>query len=195
MNLILVGLLCILFRYDYSFFSENIGAIVTIDVFPDFVGYMLIWFGLEKASGVNRWFKECHTISTAMLVVTFLSFLSSVSFLLGPLLQTPDGKIYGVAFSLITLAVSSADKIIYAVTMIFAFMLASALGYSMQTQEKNFPCVLMYIFSIAYTVFAIAYAVTQFISIPIELWWFAYPVNALFMLSAYFIMGKVEELK
>jgi len=194
-NLILVGLLLVFFRFDYSFFSQNIEAVITVDVLPDFVGYFLIWFGLEKASNANRWFKECHTISTAMLVVTFLSFFASMSFLLNPILQSPDGKIFTVAFSLITLAVNSASSLIYAITMIFAFMLASALGYSMQTQERDFSCFVMYVFSVAFSVLAIGYAVTQFINLPLEMWWISYPIDALFMISAYFIMNKVEELK
>ena len=54
MNLILVGLLFALFRFDYAFFSQNVDTTIVIDVLPDFLGYLLIWFGLEKAVNVIK---------------------------------------------------------------------------------------------------------------------------------------------
>ena len=73
MGLVIVGLLFVLFRFDYTFVSANINAEVTLDVLPDFVGYLLIWFGLEKAVDVNRWFKEAHSAATGLMVITFCS--------------------------------------------------------------------------------------------------------------------------
>ena len=195
MNLILVGLLFILFRYDYAFFSQNVETTVMIDVHPDFVGYMLIWFGLEKAANANRWFKESHTICTGMMVVSFLSLASSLSFLISPLLQSPDGQIFASFFAIVNMIVSRAGSLIFAFTMIFMFMFSSALGYSMQTQERGFSCGLMYFFSIAYTVLSVAYLINQFINLPFSLNWISFPIGIVFMISSYFIMEKIDELK
>ena len=195
MNLILVGLLFILFKYDYAFFSQNVEMTIMIDVLPDFVGYMLIWFGLEKASTANRWFKESHTIATGMMIVTFITLVSSLSFFLSPLLNSPDGQIFAGFFAIINLIVSHAGSLIFGFTMIFMFMFSSALGYSMQTQERGFSCGLMYVFSVAYTVLAVAYMVNQFINLPIPLDWISGGIGIVFIISSYFIMEKIEELK
>ena len=80
MSIVIVGLFFALFRFDYAFFSQNIDTTVVIDVLPDFLGYLLIWFGLEKTVNINRWFKESHLVATGMLIITFLSLLSSLSF-------------------------------------------------------------------------------------------------------------------
>ncbi len=195
MNLIIVGLIFILFRYDYAFFSQNVDATIVIDVLPDFAGYMLIWFGLEKTQDVNRWFKESHTTATGMMVVSFISLVSSLSFLLEPLLNSPDGQIFSMFFSLVNLIVSKAGSLIFALTMVFMFIFSSALGYSMQSQDRGFLCAVMYFFSIAYTVLAIAYAVNQFINLPFSLDWISVPVGIVFIISSYFIMEKIDELR
>lgn len=195
MNLILVGLFFVLFRFDYAFFSQNVDTTIVIDVLPDFLGYLLIWFGLEKAVDVNRWFKETHLVSTGMLVVTFISLLSSLSFLIAPMVSHPDIKIFLSFLTIVEMIVTNAQSLIFAVTMIFMFMLSSALGYEMQKKDKYFPCVVMYFFSIAYTVLAVAYAVNQFINLPFSLEWLNIPLGIVFLISSYFIMEKVDELK
>ncbi len=195
MTLVLVGLLFVLFRYDYVFYSYNMEMTIAIDVFPDFVGFMLIYFGLDKSTEENRWFKESHNMATGLMVVTFITLLSSLSFLLKPLLNSPDGSIFAFVFALVNLAASKAGSLIFAFTMIFMFTLASAIGYSMQSQERSFSCGLMYFFSIAYIALAIVYLVNQFINLPFSPDWISYPIGALFMISAYFMMNRIEKLR
>ena len=143
MMLVIVGLIFILFRFDYSFFSYNVEASVAIDVLPDFVGYLLIWFGLEKSVDVNRWFKEAHSAATGMMLITFITLVSSLSFLLEPLLESPDGQIFAILFYIINYLVRIGGSILTALTMVFMFMLASAIGYSMQSQERMLLCRVM----------------------------------------------------
>ena len=195
MHLVIVGLFFVLFRFDYAFFSQNIETTIVVDVLPDFLGYLLIWFGLEKSQEINRWFKESLTMATGLMVVTFVTLVSSMSFLLEPLLNTPDGTIFAIFFSLVNLIVRNAGSLLFAFTMLFMFMLSSALGYSMQSQERNFLCGLMYVFSIVYSALSIAYIVNQFINLPFSLDWISYPVGAVFMIAAYFIMNRIDELK
>ena len=195
MSLVIVGLFFALFRFDYAFFSQNIDTTVVIDVLPDFLGYLLIWFGLEKTVNINRWFKESHLVATGMLIITFLSLLSSLSFFFSPMIDHPDIKIFLSFFTIVNMIVSRAGSLIFAVTMIFMFTLCSAIGYLMQQKEKNFSCVLMYFFSVAYTVLAVAYAINQFINLPFSLEWVNIPLGIVFLLSTYFITDKIEELR
>lgn len=194
MMLVIVGLIFILFRFDYSFFSYNVEASVAIDVLPDFVGYLLIWFGLEKSVDVNRWFKEAHSAATGMMLITFITLVSSLSFLLEPLLESPDGQIFAILFYIINYLVRIGGSILTALTMVFMFMLASAIGYSMQTQERMLLCRVMYVFSIAYSVLAVVYIVNQFINLPLPLDWITAGINVIFILFSYISMNKIKEL-
>ncbi|MBQ1862634.1 MAG: hypothetical protein II149_03870 [Clostridia bacterium] len=194
MMLVIVGLIFILFRFDYSFFSYNVEASVAIDVLPDFVGYLLIWFGLEKSVDVNRWFKEAHSAATGMMLITFITLVSSLSFLLEPLLESPDGQIFAILFYIINYLVRIGGSILTALTMVFMFMLASAIGYSMQSQERMLLCRVMYVFSIAYSVLAVVYIVNQFINLPLPLDWITAGINVIFILFSYISMNKIKEL-
>ncbi|MBQ6171249.1 MAG: hypothetical protein IJK34_01295 [Clostridia bacterium] len=194
MMLVIVGLIFILFRFDYSFFSYNVEASVAIDVLPDFVGYLLIWFGLEKSVDVNRWFKEAHSAATGMMLITFITLVSSLSFLLEPLLESPDGQIFAILFYIINYLVRIGGSILTALTMVFMFMLASAIGYSMQSQEWMLLCRVMYVFSIAYSVLAVVYIVNQFINLPLPLDWITAGINVIFILFSYISMNKIKEL-
>lgn len=194
MGLVIVGLLFVLFRFDYTFVSANINAEVTMDVLPDFVGYLLIWFGLEKSVDVNRWFKEAHSAATGLMVITFITLVSSLSFLLEPLLNSPDGQIFAILFYVVNYLVRIGGSILFALSMIFMFMFASALGYAMQSQEKWFLCRAMYVFSIVYSALAIVYIVNQFINLPLPLDWISAGINAVFLVFSYFTMNKIKEL-
>lgn len=194
MILVIVGLIFILFRFDYTFFSYNVEASIAIDVFPDFVGYLLIWFGLEKSVDVNRWFKEAHSAATGLMVVTFITLVSSLSFLLEPLLESPDGQLFAILFYLINYLVRIGGSVLTALTMVFMFMLASAIGYSMQSQERMFLCRAMYVFSIAYSALAVVYIINQFINLPLPLDWITAGINVIFIVFAYISMNKIKEL-
>ncbi|MBQ6052110.1 MAG: hypothetical protein IJL30_02350 [Clostridia bacterium] len=194
MGLVIVGLLFVLFRFDYTFVSANINAEVTMDVLPDFVGYLLLWFGLEKSVDVNRWFKEAHSAATGLMVITFITLVSSLSFLLEPLLNSPDGQIFAILFYVVNYLVRIGGSILFALSMIFMFMFASALGYAMQSQEKWFLCRAMYVFSIVYSALAIVYIVNQFINLPLPLDWISAGINAVFLVFSYFTMNKIKEL-
>jgi hypothetical protein len=194
MGLVIVGLIFILFRFDISIYSANIDANVALDVFPDFVGYLLIWFGLEKAVDVNRWFKEAHSAATALMAVTFVTLVSSLSFLLEPLLNSPDGQIFAIFFYLVNYLVRIGGSVIFSFTMLFMFMLSSALGFDMQAQEKMFLCRVMYVFSIVYSVLTVIFIVNQFINLPIPLDWIAGGINAVFIVFSYFTMNRIKEL-
>jgi membrane-associated protease RseP (regulator of RpoE activity) len=111
------------------------------------------------------------------------------------MIDHPDVKIFLSFFTIVNMIVSRAGSLIFAVTMVFMFTLCSAIGYLMQQKEKNFSCVLMYFFSVAYTVLAVAYAINQFINLPFSLEWVNIPLGIVFLLSTYFITDKIEELR
>lgn len=73
MNLILFGLVLILFHLsapseDPTFFS---------DILPDFAGYLLLWFALEKRR-INARMRGVYTAVSVMIPISFLVFLSQI---------------------------------------------------------------------------------------------------------------------
>ena len=55
-------------------FNLNIGS-VAINLFPDFIGYILILIGLRKISNVNRNFEKIRPIAIAMCVYSSIEFV------------------------------------------------------------------------------------------------------------------------
>ena len=129
-----------------------------------------------------------------MMLITFITLVSSLSFLLEPLLESPDGQIFAILFYIINYLVRIGGSILTALTMVFMFMLASAIGYSMQSQERMLLCRVMYVFSIAYSVLAVVYIVNQFINLPLPLDWITAGINVIFILFSYISMNKIKEL-
>lgn len=73
MNLLLFGLVLILFHLsapseDPSFFS---------DILPDFAGYLILWFALEKRR-INARMSGVYTAVSVMIPISFLVFLSQI---------------------------------------------------------------------------------------------------------------------
>ena len=91
MTLILFSLLFILITANVPFQEET--AIHIVDVLPAFVGYMILWYALDKRK-VNRKMRFVSGVVTGMTVLTFLGFLSQIRYLFSEFLNG-DGLIIG----------------------------------------------------------------------------------------------------
>ena len=78
MNIILCAFVFILFYLPFTYQAESVHEIV--DVMPDFIGYLLLWFMLEKRQ-INRRMKFTYTAVSVMTVVSFLVFFAEARFL------------------------------------------------------------------------------------------------------------------
>lgn len=185
MALVLLGLICILFNFGFEFYSSNLGANVMLDVLPDFVGYLILCFSLEKKDVLSRWFRESISISSGMLIVSILVFLSQIQFLFS-WTGTIDSKVFSLFVSLITMGIAYVDCIVYAVTMVFAaFFSLSMMSEADKIGHKGWS-VTYTVFFVLYVVLAVAFAILQFISLPFSAFLIAVPVNVAFILVFYF---------
>ena len=91
MNLILFSFLFILITADFPVINGNVTYV--IDALPAFVGYMILWYGIDKRQ-INSRMKFVRGCTTAMAVITFLGFLSQIRYLFADFLRG-DGLIIG----------------------------------------------------------------------------------------------------
>lgn len=78
MNLFLFSFVFILFTLEFPYeMGENT---YFFDVLPDFVGYLLLWFTLEKRR-INKRMNLAYTAVSVMTVLSFLAFLAQIRFL------------------------------------------------------------------------------------------------------------------
>ena len=166
MALVLLGLICILFNFGFEFYSTNVGSNVMLDLLPDFAGYLILCFSLEKREALSRWFKESLSLSTGMLVVSALVFLSQIQFLFSSWTGSIDSKVFTLFVSLITLGISYLDCIVYAVTMVFAAVFSLAMMSEADKIAHRRWSVTFTVLFVLYVVLAIAYVILQFISLP-----------------------------
>lgn len=194
MTAILVGLFFILFSYNVEFMSQNLGSMVTVDIIPDFVGFLILWFALEKKESVNRWFKESLTLTTGLLVISFLVFASQLQFLFSSWLQDIDSKAIALIITVATLAFQYGECIIYALTMIFMVFLSRAFMYEADRNRLRGYSVAFTVFFFVYLLLTAAFVVLQFIKLPFSFYLIALPVNIAFMALLLLSSRKIDIL-
>ena len=185
MALVLLGLICVLVNFGFDFYSANMGANVMIDILPDFVGYLILYFALEKHESGGRWLRESLSVSVGMLIVSALVFLSQIQFLFS-WTNSLDSKFFALFVSLISAGVSHLGSIIYALTMVFAALFSLAMMSEADKIGHRGWSVTYTVFFLLYVVLAAAYVVLQFIQLPFSSYLIALPVNIAFILVFYF---------
>lgn len=91
MNLILFSFLFILITANLPVTEGT--ATYFIDALPAFVGYLILWYGIDRRR-INPRMKILAGLTTGMAVLTFLGFLSQIRWLFTEFLQG-DGLIFG----------------------------------------------------------------------------------------------------
>lgn len=194
MSLIAVGLFFALVSFNYDFLSLNTGSYVTINILPDFIGFLILTFALEKHRGINRWFHECQTYSSGMLVVTFLVFVTQIQFLFSGYLEYGEFQWMGIVLALLSVLFSKAEYIIMALNMFTGFFFCYALGTEYQERENRFVTVLLYVFSILFAGLGVLCVVYEFIRFNINIRFITTPVAVLFIIVAYFAGKNIKEI-
>ncbi len=165
-----------------------------IDIFPDFVGYLILWFKLEKTGTVNRWFKDASTIAAGMLAVTFVQFLGSMSFLLPQ--NFMDSSTFKFMADIVNFIFSAGAPIVLALNMIFVSFLCRGLGLSCEDRKKEFLSTVFFVLTIVFFALAAFAAVTLFIrNLPIQVWHVALPAGTVFAVFALIGSRGVKELE
>lgn len=192
MVVVCLALICVLFNFGFDFYSVNIGTNVVVDLLPDFVGYLILCFTLEKKGSSNRWFREAHSISVGMLIISFLVFLSQIRFLFASLGGSIDSEVFSLFISLITTGAGRIECLIYAFTMGFAaFFSLSMMSEADKISNKVWSVVYIVLF-ILYIIMAVIYIVLQFVAVPFSPYIIALPVNFIFLMSFYLSTKSID---
>ncbi len=193
MLFIVLGLAFILITFEVPLVT-GAEASQYIDIFPDFVGYLILWFRLEKTVSVNRWFKDSSTIAAGMMAVTFVQFLGSMSFLLPQ--NFMDSSTFKFMADIINFIFSAGAPIILALNMVFVSFLCRGLGLSCEDRKKEFLSTVFFVLTIVFFALAAFAAVTLFIrNLPIQVWHIALPAGIVFAVFALIGSRGVKELE
>lgn len=118
--LVFLGLLFLSFSYAVPVSSGEV-----MEVIPDFVGFLLLWLGMEKAKPLGGRMKVCSYIAGGLIAVHFLVFLGQLDLLL-PSFSLDDLLIFKVFFGFIGDIYSAGEAWFVFANFVFAAFLAFA---------------------------------------------------------------------
>jgi len=193
MLLAILGIAFLFLSFQFPI-SSTATATYYVDVFPDFAGYLILWFALEKMTPVNRWFKDASHVAAGMTAITFIQFLGGLSFLLPR--GTMDFGVYETIFDVVNFIFSHIGPVITALGMIFLSLLSRGLGLSCEERKKDFLSTAFFVFTIIFFALAAFAVVTLFIQgLPIKVWHISLPVAIVFAVFAVTASRGVKELE
>ena len=194
MNLLLFGFVLILFSFNATYTVDN--TLQFFDILPDFAGYLLIWFLLEKRR-INKPLKHLYTGIAAMTLVSFLFFLGQIKIFFVNLLDGDliflNGILDGLTY---VLALYGGGVLLVAVLML-GWFLFGMLKYWNQTEGHKLQrtvckggmalCGLSGACHIS-TLFL------DFSNLAFHPNWIAYPLSALALAAAWFVTKDCQEM-
>ena len=104
MNLLLFGLLLTVLSFITPYKVGD--SLQIIDILPDFIGYLLVWFMLEKRR-INKRMSGLYTATAVMTVVSFLYFLGQIKVFFADML-VGNLKIIGLLLDGVTYVTANA---------------------------------------------------------------------------------------
>jgi len=183
-NLLFIGFLFVAGAAFVPFsFTESGEASFVVDVLPDFLGFVLIFLGMERLTYSNKLLYNCRSFATVFAVLTLLTFIGQLSPMI--LLAVNNG-VFAFILNLLNAVYTKLEYILLAIYMVFIalFCLGSAKELSVRTpyaeKRKEFSRkdeyselhfskkahvlhkLLAYVFAIAYIVGAAAYVICFF---------------------------------
>jgi len=195
MDNIVVGIIFLMFRFSIDFFSENINETLIIDILPDFVGFMFLWFTLDRMQKINRSFKDANNLSVILLVVSFLNFASQIlPIFIGGDISGIDGSYAWIILlsNLVRMLFSFGGSVYLALIMLFLALLSSAFSDEMADKDKAKLYWGTKIMVFVYLAMIVVCIVNQFIEFPVDVWIMVLPVNGIFALLVYFCMKHIK---
>lgn len=186
MALIFLGILFLTFSFSMPLDSGQ-----AFEVIPDFVGFLLIWFGIEKAKPSGGRLKICSYFAGALLAVHFILFIGQINFLL-PNMSLDDILIFKVFFRFIGDIYAGGEALFMAVNLLFCTFLAFALKEESDYDGKVLESVVFFIFGILLAGGAVFCTVHFFAKLTFAYTWCTIPLMGLFSLASLFFGEKLS---
>lgn len=193
MGLTLLGIIFIVVPFEITI--ESVNGMVQVDALPDFIGYLILFFSLEKSTKLNGWFKNASGFCTVMLGITFLQFVSGWGKALLPT-NIIEARVLGVMMNIIYTLFGFVGPFIIAASMIYLSFLSRGFGLEMEDREKRGLATVFFIITILFYVVAAICVLLQFFKqLPLQTWYFTVPVAVLFSVFAFITSDKIKELR
>lgn len=189
MSFILLSLVFVLFSCRMPLSTE--AAQYSINILPTFIGYLILWFQLEKRQ-INRRMRATHSVATGLLVLFFLEALAEIRFFFEEWLRQ-DGLIVGVVLNILALIFAQVTRITDAIGPLFTLLFLWALDQGLQERGKSV------LFSRAGMILCGALAVfdvaDQFLVLPFSSWTVTVPLGAAVMICAGLSLRGIPEME
>lgn len=192
MNLILFGFCLILLCFNAPYMSGE--AFQITDILPDFVGYLILWYTLEKRR-INRHMKGVYTAVSVMTLVSFLFFLAQIQTLFTAFLEG-DGLILGwILKGLAFVAAEYSGAILLAASLIFGWFFLSLLKHWNQTRERKLQRTVCKAGMVLCGIVSLCNIGDCFIILPFSWHWISYPLSLLAVVAAWFVMKDIPDME
>lgn len=193
MGLTVLGVIFIVVTLDVTI--EAGSSIVQVDALPDFIGYLILFFSMEKSTKLNGWFKNASGFCTVMLGVTFLNFISGWGKALLPT-NIIEARVLSVMLNIVYTLFGFIGPFIIAASMIYLSFLSRGFGLELENRgNKTYPVIFFIITILFYIVAAVCVLLQFFKQLPLQTWYFTVPVSILFCVFAFITSENIKELR
>ncbi len=191
MNLILFGLGLIVFCFQAQYTVEK--STVVIDILPDFIGYLILWFTLEKRR-INGRMRGLYVAVSGMTLVSFLFFLGQIKILLKDLFTVDLKWLDWILNGLNYVSAQFGDLILLVAVLLLGWLLFALLGYWEQTDKHKLQCTVCIAGMIACGLAGLCHVGASIVILPFSWHWISYPLSLLAIIAAWFGMKDCQEM-
>ncbi len=196
MNLILFGLILVLFTFNANLSGEHFA--LTVDLLPDFLGYLILWLCLDKRR-INKRMYGLYTASAVLLSVTFLCFVGQVK---GLFIEDLVKDVRNTGWLILDWALNGLSTLsgpwnsalLLAATLILGWLFFAMLGYWEQTNQHKPQCNICKIGMGLCGMIALCDILDFIIILPFSWHWISYPITAIALAAAWFVMKDCQEM-
>ncbi len=191
MNLMLFGLILAVLSFPMTYKVD--GNILWVDILPDFIGYLILWFTLEKRRFSKR-MNGLYAAVSVMTLVSFLFFLGQIKVFFGDVLDGDLVFIHWVLDGLTYVMASFGDLVLFVAVFLLGWLLFAMLGYWEQTNQHKLHCTVCKIGMVLCGISGLCHIGATFILLPFSWHWICYPLSLLAVAAAWFVMKDCQTM-
>ena len=191
MNLMIFGLVLIVLCFNTSYRVDNTPQV--IDLLPDFIGYLILWVGLEKRR-VNKRIGSLYTAVSVMTLISFLFFLGQIKIFFANALTGNLTWIGWLLDGVTYVTINFSGLVLLVGVLILAWLLFGLLEYWEQNEQHKLQRTVCKIGMGLCGIAGLCHLGSVFVILPFSWNWIAYPASLLAIAAAWFVMKDSQEM-
>ncbi len=191
MNLMIFGLVLIVLCFNASYRVDNTPQV--IDLLPDFIGYLILWVGLEKRR-VNKRIGSLYTAVSVMTLISFLFFLGQIKIFFANALTGNLTWIGWLLDGVTYVTINFSGLVLLVGVLILAWLLFGLLEYWEQNEQHKLQRTVCKIGMGLCGIAGLCHLGSVFVILPFSWNWIAYPASLLAIAAAWFVMKDSQEM-